>query len=67
MKVLIVLSCIGMALFLYACCVVAGNADRMEEQMAAKREQEEEQKKFYDPVWLDDDRKYSGLLSEDDE
>ena len=48
-------------LSLYACCVMAGRVDRLEEQ------QKEEQKKSYEPVWLDDDRRYSGLLSEDEE
>lgn len=67
MKFLIVISVLGMALMMYACCVVAGRADRMEEERAEKQERGEEQNKFYDPVWLDDDRRYSGLLSEDEE
>ena len=33
----------------YACCRVAGDADRREEQL-----------------WNDDDKRYSGLLEEDD-
>ena len=48
-------------LSLYACCVVAGRVDRLEEQQEAERE------KAYEPAWYDDDRRYSGLLSEDEE
>ena len=33
MTILIIISVIGMAVFMYACCKVAGDADRAEEKM----------------------------------
>ena len=51
------------ALMAYACCRVAGDADRREEQLWIQKEDGEEDPP---PVWNEDDKRYSGLLEEDD-
>lgn len=51
------------ALVLYACCRVPGDADRQAETLWIQREEGEEE---HPPVWQEDDRKYSGLLEEDE-
>lgn len=51
------------ALMAYACCRVAGDADRREEQLWIQKKDGEEE---YPPVWNEDDKHYSGLLEEDD-
>lgn len=50
------------ALMAYACCRVAGDADRREEQLWIQKEDG----KALEPVWQDEDKRYSGLLEEDD-
>lgn len=50
------------ALMAYACCRVAGDADRREEQLWIQKKDGEDP----EPVWQDDKR-YSGLLEEDEE
>lgn len=44
----------------YACCVVSGRISRQEELRDRMIEKDRE------PVWNDDDKRYSGLLEEDD-
>lgn len=44
----------------YACCVVSGRISRQEELRDRMIEENRE------PVWNEDDRKYSGLLEEDE-
>lgn len=44
----------------YACCVVSGRISRQEELRDRMIE------KNLEPVWQDDDKRYSGLLEEDD-
>ena len=50
------------ALMAYACCRVAGDADRREEQLWIQKEDGDAP----EPVWNEDDKRYSGLLEEDD-
>lgn len=50
------------ALMAYACCRVAGDADRREEQLWIQRKDGEDPP----PVWQADDKRYSGLLEEDE-
>ena len=50
------------AVMFYACCWVKGDADRREEQLWIQKENGEDP----DPVWQDEDKRYSGLLEEDD-
>lgn len=50
------------ALMAYACCRVAGDADRRQEQLWIQKEDGEDP----EPVWNGDDKRYSGLLEEDD-
>ena len=45
----------------YACCVVSGRISRQEEQRDLMAGEDPE------PVWNDDDKRYSGLLEEDEE
>ena len=50
-------------LILYACCRVAGDADRQAETLWIQKAEGEEE---HPPVWQEEDRKYSGLLEEDE-
>lgn len=50
------------ALMAYACCRVAGDADRREEQLWIQKKDGEDP----EPVWNEDDKRYSGLLEEDE-
>ena len=52
------------AVMLYACCRVAGDADRRAEYLWIQKEEGEEE---YPRAWDEDDRKHSGLLEEDEE
>lgn len=51
------------ALILYACCRVAGDADRQAETLWIQKEDGEEE---YPAAWDEDDRRHSGLLEEDE-
>lgn len=62
MIIMLVLIAGFVALTLYACCKVAGDADRREEQLWIQKKDGEDP----EPVWQDEDKRYSGLLEEDD-
>lgn len=52
------------ALMAYACCRVAGDADRRQQKLWLWIQKEAGEDP--EPVWNEDDKRYSGLLEEDD-